>query len=59
MIEMMKKPLGRKYVVIGVILLFVGAGFVPVQAHSFEGNKPSEKPVVGDFFGMSSIVLVS
>ncbi len=45
--------------VIGIILLFVGAGFIAAQAHPFEGRKQSEKPLVGDFFGMSSIVLVS
>ncbi len=55
----MKKPLRRKYAVIGIILLFVGVGFISVQAHPFEVKKQSEKPVLEDFFGMSSIVLVS
>ena len=59
MIKMMIRPLRKKYLVIGVIFLFVGAGFGTVQAHPFEGKEQSERPVSGGFFGMSSIVLVS
>lgn len=56
---MMNELFGRKCVAIGVILLFIGAGFVTVQAVPLEREKQSEKPVGGDFFGMSSIILVS
>ena len=57
--KMMKEQSRKSVLVIGVIFLFVGAGFGTVQAHPFEGKEQSEKPLGGDFFGMSSIVLVS
>ena len=56
---MMKKPLRRKVLVIGVIFLFVGEGFVAVQAVPLELKKQSEKSVGRDFFGLSSVVLLS
>lgn len=58
MIERMREQLSRKYLVVGVAFLFVVAGFVTVQAIPFEEKKQSET-LSGDFFGMSSIVLVS